>query len=327
MGCHVHRQKGLTLTELAVAMTVAGILLAAGYGIFLTQQKTCAIQDQVVDIQQNARVAINFMTRDLRMAGHGRPDSSVTIKGETHQDAVTVDADKAGMTLLGCFGAPEAYLLKTALPGDTQIEIQRVDPDYDFPEDDWEDHKYIFVGEYDKAVITDIADSTLKLNAGLRKRYPTARLKGAVGSGATQITVNDATSIFSGDILTLGDEWLYVTGTTVDTIEFDTDPTTSATADPLVQGYPSGTFVNPVPVYRVQVLRYYLDNQGELKRADLAGNAWSVAEGFDDLTITPPVNPDSRTYEIELTARADIPDDTGQRRSRTYAFTVRCRNR
>ena len=136
MGCHVHRQKGLTLTELAVAMTVAGILLAAGYGIFLTQQKTYAIQDQVVDIQQNARVAINFITRDLRMAGHGRPDSSVIIKGETHQDAVTVDADNAGMTLLGCFGAPEAYLLKTALPGDTQIEIQRANWS-DFSEDDW----------------------------------------------------------------------------------------------------------------------------------------------------------------------------------------------
>jgi len=326
MGRHGHRQKGLTLTELAVAMTVAGILLAAGYGIFLTQQKTYALQDQVVDIQQNARVAINFMARDLRMAGHGRPDSSVIIKGETHQDAVTVDADNAGMTLLGCFGVPEAYLSKTALPGDTQIEIQRADAS-DFPEDDWEDHKYIFVGEYGKGVITDITGNTLTLSQGLRKRYPTTRLNGAVASGAKQIAVHDATDIYSGDILTLGDERLYVTGTTADTIDFDTDPTTPATADPLVQGYPSGAFVNPIPVYRVQVLRYDLDDQGALRRADLAGNAWKVAEGFDALTITPPVTPDSRTYEIELTARADVPDDTGKKRSRTYTVTVRGRNR
>jgi hypothetical protein len=120
---------------------------------------------------------------------------------------------------------------------------------------------------------------------------------------------------------------LYVTSTAVDTIDFDTDPTTAATADPLAQGYPSGTFVNPIPVYRVQVLRYYLDDGGALRRADLAGHGWRVAEGFDGLKITPPVTPDSRTYQIELTARTDVPDDTGRRRSRTYTSTVRCRNR
>ena len=45
MACRIRRQRGLTLTELVVAMAVAGILLAAGYGIFLTQQKTYAVQD------------------------------------------------------------------------------------------------------------------------------------------------------------------------------------------------------------------------------------------------------------------------------------------
>jgi type IV pilus assembly protein PilW len=66
-------QRGLTLTELAIAMAVAGIFLAAAYGIFLTQQKTYAVQDQVAEVQQHARVTMNMLARDLRMAGHGIP--------------------------------------------------------------------------------------------------------------------------------------------------------------------------------------------------------------------------------------------------------------
>jgi hypothetical protein len=314
----------LTLTELAVAMTVAGILLAAGYGIFLSQQKTYAIQDRVVEIQQNARVAINFMGRDLRMAGHGRPDSPVTINGETYQDAVKVDADKAGMTLLGCFGVPEGFLSRTALPGDTHIEL--VDAS-EFAKTDWEDRKYIFVGEYDKAVITHIDGNTLTLSRKIRKRYPTSRLRGGVEPGVTRIRVDDTSHIYPGDILTLGDERLYVTATAGDVIDFDTDPTTPSTADALVWGYPSRALVNPIPVYRVQVLRYYLDGEGALRREDVAGHAWKVAEKMDALKITPPVSPDSPTYRIELTARTDVPDEAGRNRSRTYAFTVRCRNR
>ena len=83
MGPYSRHQRGLTLTELAVAMAVAGILLAAGYGIFVAQQKTYAVQDQVVQIQQNARVAMNLVARDLRMAGHGRPDGPVAKRART----------------------------------------------------------------------------------------------------------------------------------------------------------------------------------------------------------------------------------------------------
>lgn len=64
-------RKGITLIELLVALTVSGILLAGIYKTFISQQNTFASQDQLVDVQQNVRLAINKMTREIRMAGFG----------------------------------------------------------------------------------------------------------------------------------------------------------------------------------------------------------------------------------------------------------------
>lgn len=64
-------RKGITLIELLVALTISGILVAGVYRTFVSQQHTYTVQDQVVDMQQNVRLAINRMTRELRMAGFG----------------------------------------------------------------------------------------------------------------------------------------------------------------------------------------------------------------------------------------------------------------
>jgi prepilin-type N-terminal cleavage/methylation domain-containing protein len=72
MNRSVFRQKnGLTLIELLIALVLSGILIAALYQLFIRQQKTYTVQDQVADMQQNIRVAIDQMTREIRMAGYG----------------------------------------------------------------------------------------------------------------------------------------------------------------------------------------------------------------------------------------------------------------
>ena len=65
-------RKGITLIELLVALTISGMLVAGLYRTFVSQQHTFTVQEQVVDMQQNVRLAINRMTRELRMAGFGR---------------------------------------------------------------------------------------------------------------------------------------------------------------------------------------------------------------------------------------------------------------
>jgi prepilin-type N-terminal cleavage/methylation domain-containing protein len=301
-------EKGLSLTELAVAMAVAGILLAAGYGIFLTQQKTYAVQDQVAEIQQNARVAMNLLMRDVRMAGHGVPTLwPVVIGGNTYSDTVTAAGDT--LTLLGCFGAPRGYLSRSANVG--AREIQLVDAS-DF---DTGDRRYVFVGEYDKNIIERIEGNRLFLIEPLTKRYPTTRLTAQSNPGDTEISVTDTAEILAGDILTLGNERLYVTLVSGDSISF---------SNPLELEYPVGTRVNPIPVYFVQALQYVRGSDNIITREDLSGGGRQhLAENIEALSFTEVA---AGTFEIALTAETDVPDGAGRNRSRAYRFTVRGRN-
>jgi len=63
--------KGVTLIELLIALVISAIIIAGIYRTFIHQQKTYATQEQVADMQQNVRVAINRMIREIRMAGFG----------------------------------------------------------------------------------------------------------------------------------------------------------------------------------------------------------------------------------------------------------------
>jgi type IV pilus assembly protein PilW len=61
--------KGLTLIELLVALVICGMVIAGIYRLFVAQSKAYTVQDQVVEVQQSIRSAMEILLRDLRMAG------------------------------------------------------------------------------------------------------------------------------------------------------------------------------------------------------------------------------------------------------------------
>jgi len=69
--------RGVTLIELLIALIISAILVAGIYRTFIHQQKSYATQEQVADMQQNVRVAINRMIREIRMAGFGGKNENV----------------------------------------------------------------------------------------------------------------------------------------------------------------------------------------------------------------------------------------------------------
>ena len=71
----MERENGFTLTELLVVMVLAGIVMAAIYSAFTSQSKAYQIQEDVSVVQQNLRVAMSYMVRELRMAGLDRNGS------------------------------------------------------------------------------------------------------------------------------------------------------------------------------------------------------------------------------------------------------------
>jgi len=64
------RTAGISLVELMIAMAVGLVVLGAVYSVFTIQNKTFGNQEQMVEMQQNVRAAMDMMTREIRMAGY-----------------------------------------------------------------------------------------------------------------------------------------------------------------------------------------------------------------------------------------------------------------
>lgn len=72
-------KKGITLIELLVALVICGIVIAGIYRLFIGQTRAYTVQDQVVEVQQNVRNAMEILLRDLRMAGFNDDNLNSTI--------------------------------------------------------------------------------------------------------------------------------------------------------------------------------------------------------------------------------------------------------
>lgn len=65
-----NNNNGFTLIELLIAMAISGIIMTGVYSAFKTQQDSYLAQEQVAEVQQNIRASVDYMMRDLRMAGY-----------------------------------------------------------------------------------------------------------------------------------------------------------------------------------------------------------------------------------------------------------------
>jgi type IV pilus assembly protein PilW len=93
-------KNGFTLIELLVAMAISGIVAGAIFTAFQSQQKSYLIQDQVTEMQQNLRAAMDIMVRDIRMAGYsqGAPGFGITDicpRDKDHNPDVTITGNGA----------------------------------------------------------------------------------------------------------------------------------------------------------------------------------------------------------------------------------------
>lgn len=73
------RNAGFTLVELLAVMLISGFVLAAIYTIFISQDRAFRAQEQVAEMDQNIRAAMDLMTREVRLAGY--KTSTATFNG------------------------------------------------------------------------------------------------------------------------------------------------------------------------------------------------------------------------------------------------------
>lgn len=73
---------GFTIIELLIAMAVGLIVLGALCSTFIIQDRTYDVQEQISEMVQSARGAIDMMTRDIQMAGYN--PTGATFDGVTY---------------------------------------------------------------------------------------------------------------------------------------------------------------------------------------------------------------------------------------------------
>lgn len=114
--CSCNREQGFTLPELLVAIAITGIVVAAIYTTYKSQQDSYLVQEQVAEVQQNLRAGLHMMMSEFRMASYNPrgvpnlvgfvstlpcdPASStddVAVPPGATQIAFTMDADGNGV--------------------------------------------------------------------------------------------------------------------------------------------------------------------------------------------------------------------------------------
>ncbi len=86
----------MTLIELMIAMVLAILVAGIGYTVFQNTHRTSLINEASSDLHQNARVAMDMIARDLRLAAFGIPDSNLSSLPAGCPSAITPGDERAG---------------------------------------------------------------------------------------------------------------------------------------------------------------------------------------------------------------------------------------
>ena len=156
------KDKGITLIELMVALVIGGFLLAATYRTFISQQKTFVVQEQVVDMQQNVRAAINRMMTELRMSGFGNVSMvlPVTFTTGTFNNVLNLNTPAAGaLTIVSASGGTSTLTGEVGV-GQTQVTVTTLTDAQGNALFDTGNRKYISIGGLEGHKIKSIDSGT-----------------------------------------------------------------------------------------------------------------------------------------------------------------------
>ncbi len=99
---HAGRERGFSLVELMVAMTLAGFLIVGAVQVYSDSSKSYGIHETASRLEESARYAFSVLEPDVRMASYwGLTKGSVSITGAAAQTAAAAIA-LAGAAATAC---------------------------------------------------------------------------------------------------------------------------------------------------------------------------------------------------------------------------------
>lgn len=90
-------QRGFTLVELMISVIIASVVVAGGFAMLTMTDKAMKANGQTIDTQQNVRMAMEFLSRDLRQAGFGPFDPTAGAVGGCTNAIMPTDNNPLGV--------------------------------------------------------------------------------------------------------------------------------------------------------------------------------------------------------------------------------------
>lgn len=118
-----YSQRGLTLIELMVSLVLGLIIVAAAVMLFITGQKSFALQQGAADIQDNANFALNYIVKDIRMANLNN-SSAIMTKNLSHAGIVVATDNITDATSSTPISASAVSQTSNVNVGSDQLVIQ-----------------------------------------------------------------------------------------------------------------------------------------------------------------------------------------------------------
>ncbi|MCK4632552.1 MAG: prepilin-type N-terminal cleavage/methylation domain-containing protein [candidate division Zixibacteria bacterium] len=85
-------QKGFSLLEVLIALAIMGVVTTAVFQVHIVQHKNYMTQEDITEIQQNARASIDEIGRNVRMAGNELPAGLEALEAyDTNPDTIVVN--------------------------------------------------------------------------------------------------------------------------------------------------------------------------------------------------------------------------------------------
>jgi hypothetical protein len=114
-------REGLTILEVLIAILLSCLVGAMLYRVFAIQDRTYSIQSEISEMQQNLRVALERITRDLTMAGFAQPPWTTINTSEVDFSGIRINGGT--IDVVGSFDGAQGTLSQPAPAGSTELML------------------------------------------------------------------------------------------------------------------------------------------------------------------------------------------------------------
>lgn len=129
-------QNGFTLVELMVSMGIGMVILAAVTTTFMSQTRIYNAQEQINEMQQNARGALDILSRELKMAGY-KPNgggfdgvtystTQLRVQADLNSDGAISTSSTANEQITYAFDNANEQITRAVGSGSAQILAEHI---------------------------------------------------------------------------------------------------------------------------------------------------------------------------------------------------------